>query len=90
MELQLDGSFRSSSIASGTFPLYCSAMILQAAFTLLALFRKKPVEWTSVSSSAVSAFSNASAVLYLLNSAGVMLLTILSVLCADRIVATRS
>ena len=65
-------------------------MILHAPWILLALFRKNPLEWIIDSNSAVSALANSAAVLYLRNSAGVMVLTILSVLWAERIVAVRS
>src|SRR6266571_6424754 len=84
------GSFNNSSMAAGTFPPYSSAMIRLAALMLFALFRKKPLEWIIASSSAVPALANCSAVRYFLKRAGVMRFTILSVLCAERMVATRS
>src|SRR5215468_4298502 len=57
---------------------------------LFALLRKKPLDLIICSSSAWSASAKSRAVLYFLKRAGVMVLIILSVLCADRIVAIRS
>ena len=55
-----------------------------------AFIRKKPLEWIIFSSSAGSAPASARAFGYFLNSAGVIVLIVRSVDCADRIVATTS
>jgi hypothetical protein len=57
---------------------------------LLALARKKPVGLRIASSSSRSASAYACAAGYFANSVGVTLLTVTSVVCADRIVATSS
>lgn len=84
------GRASSSSIVSGTSPLYFSAMILQAAIIFFALLLWKLTLLMYVSSSFISASANSWADLYFWNNWGVIRFTNLSVAWAERIVAIRS
>ena len=84
------GSVTSSLSVCGTSPSKSLDQQRPELDQRVVLFRKKPVLWISSSSSARSAAAYAAASGYLRNSAGVTWLTPLSVLCADRMVATDS
>jgi hypothetical protein len=84
------GSVNRSSIAAGTRPPKRPAIAAAAPMRLRVLFRKKPVGLINSSTRRGSATVNASGRGYARNSAGVTWFTVLSVDCAERIVATRS
>ena len=80
----------SASIVRGTSPPWSAMTAAAIARRLLALLRKKPVDWTSRSSSSCVTAASDVTVGYFRNSTGVTLFTRSSVHCADRIVAISS
>jgi hypothetical protein len=84
------GSSTSASSVAGTSPAWRSWSAAETPSRLFALLRKKPVVFTSSSTSSRFAAASAAGVGYVANSFGVTMLTRLSVHCALRIVATSS
>jgi hypothetical protein len=84
------GSADSSASVRGTSPPWSAISPRANPMTLRALFRKKPVERTTSSTSSWAAPASASASGYRAKSTGVTMLTRSSVVWADRIVATPS
>jgi hypothetical protein len=77
-----------SFIVRGTSPSKSSINFWDIPRSAFVFCRKKPVDLMSCWSSSSSTLRYASGVGYFLNSMGVTVLTIASVDCADRIVAT--
>ena len=84
------GNVTKSSSSVGTSPPKRSSKACAIPMMLFVFERKKPVDWMTVSTSEGSACARSAAVGYFANNAGVTMLTRSSVVCADRIVATRS
>jgi hypothetical protein len=84
------GSVTRSAIRPGTSPPKRSTSAWLSPSTEFVFARKNPVGLRISSTSARSAPARATASGYFANSSGVTLLTILSVVCADRTVATSS
>ncbi len=84
------GSVTISLSLRGTWPPNWSRSAAESPITDLVLARKKPVGLRISSTSSGLAAARSSGVGYLANSAGVVMFTRLSVVCADSTVATSS